>query len=138
MPLPTLLPANKSASLKINKEVDACCKVHDHCEHFIPRWKTKYNLVNWRPFTISSCECDAKFLECLQDDDSLSAQDIQRIYFDILGVPCFKFQLHDVRKCVKRTWFMACKKFVMKVQLRAVLSSIDEYKKQTKVFWLSI
>lgn len=130
--VPTLLPANTSDSLVINKEVDACCKVHDHCEHYIPRWKTKYHLVNWRPFTISSCECDAKFLKCLQQDDSLSAKDIKRIYFDILVVPCFKFELHNVKRCVERTWFMACKKFVMKTQLRAVLSSIEEYQKQTK------
>lgn len=133
--VPTLLPTNTSDSLVINKKVDACCKVHDHCEHYIPRWKTKYHLVNWRPFTISSCECDHKFLKCLQQDDSLSAKDIKRIYFDILEVPCFKFELQDVRRCVERTWFMACKKFVMKTQLRAVLSSIDEYQKQTKTLW---
>ena len=84
--VPTLLPTNTSDSLVINKKVDACCKVHDHCEHYIPRWKTKYHLVNWRPFTISSCECDHKFLKCLQQDDSLSAKDIKRIYFDILGI----------------------------------------------------
>eukprot|EP00111_Clytia_hemisphaerica_P010403 TCONS_00030390-protein len=125
--IPTLLPTNKSDSLKINKKVDLCCKAHDHCEHYVPRWKTKYGLVNWRPFTLSSCECDAKFLKCLEKDNSLSAKDIKRIYFDILEVPCFRLVLKDVRKCVKRTWFMACEKYAMKTRLRAVISSVEEY-----------
>lgn len=135
--LPTVLPAIKSStesSPTNTAPVDFCCKVHDHCEHYIPRWKTKYHLVNWRPFTISSCECDSKFLKCLQKDDSLSAKDIRRIYFDILEVPCFKLDLKDVKICAERTWFMACKKFSMRSELHAVLSSITSDAKESTTF----
>ena len=101
------------------KKLDECCKEHDHCPFNIPRWKRRYNLLNWRPFTISSCGCDRKFLNCLKKDESLAAKDVKRIYFDILEVPCFDIVLKDVNKCVERTWFMACKKFAMKTESTA-------------------
>lgn len=83
-------------------------------------------MLNWRPYTISSCECDKKFYDCLNKETSVVAKDIQRIFFDVLEVPCFNIELKYERKCVKRTWFMACKGYAMRTESYASLSSIKE------------
>lgn len=83
-------------------------------------------MLNWRPYTISYCECDKKFYDCLNNKTSVVAKDIQRIFFDVLEVPCFNIELKDERKCVKRTWFMACKGYTMRTESYASLSSIKE------------
>jgi len=101
--------------------VDACCKEHDHCPHFIPKWTQKYNLFNWRPYTISACACDRKLKACLHSVNTQASRDVKRVYFEVLGVPCFEFELKTVRVCKKRTWFMACKKFQMTTEYHANL-----------------
>ena len=101
--------------------VDACCKDHDHCPHFIPKWTQKYNLFNWRPYTISACACDRKLKACLHSVNTQASRDVKRVYFEVLGVPCFEFELKTVRVCKKRTWFMACKKFQMTTEYHANL-----------------
>lgn len=84
-------------------------------------------MLNWRPYTISSCECDQKFYDCLNKETSVVAKDIRKIFFDVLEVPCFNIELKNERKCVKRTWFMACKKYAMRTESYASLSSIKQF-----------
>ncbi|XP_057293479.1 acidic phospholipase A2 PA4-like isoform X2 [Hydractinia symbiolongicarpus] len=112
------------SNFTITKHVDNCCKEHDQCPYSIPRWKRRYNLLNWRPFTISFCGCDRSFLKCLSNDTSIVSQDIKRIYFDILEVACFDFELRDVKVCVKRTWYLSCEKYAMRTQKVAVISKL--------------
>ena len=115
-----MIPQNASVS----PSIDLCCKEHDHCPLFIPRWVSKYNLLNWRPFTISSCDCDRKFKACLKNDVTVAASDIDRIYFDILEVPCFKIEFKAVQKCLDKPWFIICKNVTMAMEAHAVLDKI--------------
>uniref|UniRef100_A0A336MXS9 phospholipase A2 n=1 Tax=Culicoides sonorensis TaxID=179676 RepID=A0A336MXS9_CULSO len=39
---------------------DACCRKHDHCKFVIKGMTTKWNLFNYRPYTISHCSCDIR------------------------------------------------------------------------------
>ena len=103
-------------------KADHCCKEHDACGHFIPRWTTKYNLMNWRPHTISSCSCDKNFLECLKEDSSQTGRDVKIIYFEVLKIPCFNIELKKVKKCVERQWYLECKKYEMKMEYFAKIS----------------
>ncbi|XP_065667179.1 acidic phospholipase A2 PA4-like [Hydra vulgaris] len=116
----TMVPLNESHS----STTDLCCKNHDHCPLFIPRWKSKYNLLNWRPYTISSCDCDRKFKSCLKNDSSVTANDIDRIYFSILEVPCFNIEYKVAKKCLDKTWFLVCKNVTMAMEAHAVLDKI--------------
>jgi len=114
-----------TVSPDVIKPVDECCKQHDHCPYYIERWQRKYNLLNWRPYTISSCECDHKFKKCLEKETSLVSNDLIKIFFDILEVPCFVIKLKVEKKCIERTWFMACKKHAMRTESYAEI----QYKK---------
>ncbi|KAJ8946341.1 hypothetical protein NQ318_004231 [Aromia moschata] len=40
--------------------IDRCCRRHDHCKRGIPGFTMRYNLYNYRPFTISHCHCDRR------------------------------------------------------------------------------
>lgn len=113
--------------------VDTCCKNHDGCEHHITRWKRKYNLFNWRPFTISLCACDEKFYKCLNSDksNSLKSQDVKMIYFEMLDIPCFNLELRDTRKCVKHNWYMGCEEYAMRTEQFAVLDSVESSSNST-------
>ena len=100
-----------SHSAKNISRTDECCKEHDSCPHYIPRWNKRYNLFNWRLFTISSCACDDKFRDCLHKDNSLSSKDIKSIYFDMLKIPCFEIELKETKTCVAWHWYLQCKQY---------------------------
>ena len=101
----------KDQDVKNITKTDECCKKHDACPYFISRWTKKYNLFNWRLFTISSCQCDDEFRKCLQNDNSLASKDIKRIYFDLLKVPCFQIELKEIKTCVAWHWYLKCKQY---------------------------
>eukprot|EP00794_Sanderia_malayensis_P003690 gene3690-4208_t len=63
-------------------ETDLCCKEHDACPLYIPRWQLKYNYFNWRLYTVSSCGCDDKSFTKEQNmqSDSQSVTSLQ--YFE--------------------------------------------------------
>ncbi|XP_055530895.1 uncharacterized protein LOC129721855 isoform X3 [Wyeomyia smithii] len=39
---------------------DMCCRQHDYCKLNIPGMATKWELFNYRPYTISHCSCDQR------------------------------------------------------------------------------
>ncbi len=41
-----------------NPTVDRCCRTHDHCPDYIESFETKYDIFNYRMYTISDCQCD--------------------------------------------------------------------------------
>ena len=45
---------------------DKCCQQHDQCPEQIPRFTWKFELYNFGPYTLSLCDCDKKFLDCLK------------------------------------------------------------------------
>ncbi|CAD7087836.1 unnamed protein product [Hermetia illucens] len=52
--------ANKYSHLGGASRADKCCRKHDHCALHIPGLTTKWQLFNYRPFTLSHCKCDMR------------------------------------------------------------------------------
>ncbi|XP_057658656.1 uncharacterized protein LOC130895415 [Diorhabda carinulata] len=72
--------ANNYWELGENPQVDACCRMHDHCPIH------KVGLI-----TISHCDCDNAFYNCLKAANSPLADKIGNIYFNVLGMYCYVF-----------------------------------------------
>lgn len=78
-------PGNTAANyddLGNQKEVDMCCRDHDHCDN-IAAGETKYNLTNRDFFTVLNCDCDKEFKECLHKINSKMSNRIGRLYFTL-------------------------------------------------------
>lgn len=78
-------PGNTASSyddLGRHKEVDMCCRDHDHCDN-IPAGETKYNLTNRDYFTVLDCDCDSQFHSCLKKINSKESNRIGRMYFTL-------------------------------------------------------
>lgn len=54
--------ASKYNELGGASKADKCCRRHDHCKLNIQAMNTKWNLFNFRPFTISHCSCDTRLV----------------------------------------------------------------------------
>lgn len=54
--------ADKYSELGGASKADKCCRRHDHCKFNIYGMSTKWRLFNYQPFTISHCNCDARFV----------------------------------------------------------------------------
>lgn len=65
-----------------HKEVDMCCRDHDHCDN-IAAGETKHNLTNRDYFTVLDCDCDHQFHQCLRKIDSKESNRIGRMYFTL-------------------------------------------------------
>ncbi|XP_055390542.1 phospholipase A2 [Condylostylus longicornis] len=65
------------------KEVDKCCRDHDHCPDIIEHHKTLHGLYNGDLFPRLSCNCEQKFLNCLQTIDSTVSTYLGRLYFGL-------------------------------------------------------
>ncbi|KAM3611343.1 uncharacterized protein V6R79_016907 [Siganus canaliculatus] len=81
--------------LGVFESADKCCREHDHCLHTIPALTVNYGLFNSRFYTLSHCNCDKRFRQCLLSvNDSISTM-VGHSFFSILQVPCFEFKLHQ-------------------------------------------
>uniref|UniRef100_A0A3Q0SLI4 Phospholipase A2-like central domain-containing protein n=1 Tax=Amphilophus citrinellus TaxID=61819 RepID=A0A3Q0SLI4_AMPCI len=71
---------------------DRCCREHDHCLHIIPAFTVNYGVFNHNLFTVSHCECDQRFRQCLLGmNDSISNM-VGYSFFNILRIPCFELK----------------------------------------------
>nr|CAH0106101.1 unnamed protein product [Daphnia galeata] len=52
--------ATQYKDLGAEQAVDRCCRRHDHCPETIKSSKSKYDITNNRPITISACDCDER------------------------------------------------------------------------------
>ncbi|XP_063701983.1 uncharacterized protein LOC134832017 isoform X2 [Culicoides brevitarsis] len=87
---------------------DACCRKHDHCKFIIKGMTTKWNLFNYRPYTISHCSCDIRFRTCLKMADSADANMVGRVFFNVLQTKCFVLKPEKI--CKERSWWGQCTK----------------------------
>ncbi|XP_067114829.1 group 3 secretory phospholipase A2-like [Osmerus mordax] len=100
---------NKALSYKdlgVFSDTDSCCREHDQCQDTILSFQYNYGVFNKNIFTMSHCNCDNKFRECL-----LAAQDrisnvVGYTFFNLLKMKCFDFSYN--LQCVKRNWFGMC------------------------------
>lgn len=71
-----------------DKGVDRCCRTHDICPMKIRGYLSRYNLTNDSVYTKSHCTCDDIFHDCLKKQNSVPAQLMGNIYFNLAQVPC--------------------------------------------------
>uniref|UniRef100_A0A8C5HXC3 phospholipase A2 n=2 Tax=Gouania willdenowi TaxID=441366 RepID=A0A8C5HXC3_GOUWI len=89
------------------ESADRCCREHDHCLHIIPAFTFNYGVFNSKFYTVSHCECDQRFRECLLSvNDSISSM-VGYSFFNILQVPCF--ELKPRKRCTVMYWWGMCK-----------------------------
>ena len=74
-------------------DVDSCCRDHDHCDRKVDGFSKEYGYRNWRPFTVSDCDCDKKFYKCLKNakENPTEATIVGKLFFNILSMPCLRF-----------------------------------------------
>ena len=87
-------------------ETDNCCQKHDYCPEKIARFSRKFELTNFYPYTISSCECDADFRQCLKNDGSWMSTKVGQMYFNVLNLPCFELNMGKI--CTQETFWGKC------------------------------
>uniref|UniRef100_A0A673C3S1 phospholipase A2 n=1 Tax=Sphaeramia orbicularis TaxID=375764 RepID=A0A673C3S1_9TELE len=86
---------------------DRCCREHDHCNHIIPGMTVNYGVFNPNFYTVSHCDCDQRFRQCLLSVNDTISSMVGYSYFNILRVPCF--ELKRRRQCTKMYWWGKCK-----------------------------
>ncbi|XP_015273648.1 PREDICTED: group 3 secretory phospholipase A2 [Gekko japonicus] len=82
---------------------DVCCREHDQCEAQIHGLEYKYGMRNYRLHTISHCDCDARFRQCLMTLNDTISNFIGISFFNLLEVPCFV--LEESEECVEWHWW---------------------------------
>ncbi|XP_056416167.1 protein PROCA1 [Hyla sarda] len=92
-----------------HKETDSCCRTHDHCEHVIHPFTFSYGYKNYLWHTISHCECDNRFKDCLRKVNNTASRVVGQAFFNVIQVKCFEFAYEE--QCVERHWYGWCKKY---------------------------
>ena len=72
------------------KDVDVCCRAHDHCPIRLKALRMGYGLINLSLYTKSHCDCDEDFKRCLRQANSKSAEMLANFYFNIMKVQCLR------------------------------------------------
>uniref|UniRef100_A0A8C7LRC8 phospholipase A2 n=1 Tax=Oncorhynchus mykiss TaxID=8022 RepID=A0A8C7LRC8_ONCMY len=73
------------------ERADGCCREHDHCSNTIPSFTVNYGVFNPNFFTISHCDCDKRFRQCLQRVNDTISNMVGFSFFNLLKMPCFEF-----------------------------------------------
>uniref|UniRef100_A0A3P8W0J1 phospholipase A2 n=1 Tax=Cynoglossus semilaevis TaxID=244447 RepID=A0A3P8W0J1_CYNSE len=101
---------NKALSftdLGVFADTDSCCREHDQCKHTILSFHSQFGVFNRNIFTMSHCDCDNKFRQCLRDADDSISDAVGYTFFNLLKMHCFEFS-HQLQ-CTLRNWFGMCK-----------------------------
>ncbi|XP_016994679.2 acidic phospholipase A2 PA4 [Drosophila takahashii] len=81
-------------------KADKCCRKHDHCKMWIDGMSNRYDLFNYRPYTLSHCSCDLRFRTCLKMAGDEDANAIGKLFFNVVQTQCFGLKAETV--CVQR------------------------------------
>ncbi|XP_029296353.1 group 3 secretory phospholipase A2-like isoform X2 [Cottoperca gobio] len=90
------------------ESADRCCREHDHCLHVILSFTVNYGVFNSNLFTVSHCDCDRRFRQCLLGVNDTISSMVGYSFFNILRVPCFKIK--QKRQCTEMYWCKGAKK----------------------------
>lgn len=72
------------------RDIDLCCRAHDHCPIRLKALRFGYGLINLSLYTKSHCDCDEDFLKCLKRSTNSYATMLGNFYFNVLKVQCIK------------------------------------------------
>ncbi|XP_037632557.1 group 3 secretory phospholipase A2-like isoform X1 [Sebastes umbrosus] len=89
------------------ESADRCCREHDHCLHIIQALTVNYGVFNPNFFTVSHCDCDQRFRQCLLGVNDTISSMVGYSFFNILRVPCF--ELEQRRRCTQMYWWGTCR-----------------------------
>uniref|UniRef100_T1IHG3 Phospholipase A2-like central domain-containing protein n=1 Tax=Strigamia maritima TaxID=126957 RepID=T1IHG3_STRMM len=71
-----------------DRELDKCCRTHDHCPVRVQPKQRLFGLLNGAFYTKSHCLCDDILYNCLKKSKSIEAEIIGNIYFNFIQVQC--------------------------------------------------
>ncbi|XP_048853363.1 group 3 secretory phospholipase A2-like isoform X1 [Brienomyrus brachyistius] len=93
--------------LGVFNQTDQCCREHDHCEHTIAPFRVNFGVFNHHFFTVSHCNCDRRFRQCLLEVNDTVSHMVGFSFFTMLKVPCFRLTRKPY--CTQLSWWGACK-----------------------------
>uniref|UniRef100_A0A1A7W7L8 phospholipase A2 n=2 Tax=Iconisemion striatum TaxID=60296 RepID=A0A1A7W7L8_9TELE len=99
------------ADLGVFSNTDSCCREHDQCKLTILSFQSDFGVFNSNIFTMSHCDCDKKFRDCLREADDRISEVVEYTFFNLLKMHCFT--LSNKLQCAERNWFGMCKKSQM-------------------------
>ncbi|XP_050174459.1 group 3 secretory phospholipase A2 isoform X1 [Myiozetetes cayanensis] len=101
--------AGNWSELGLFRGPDQCCREHDQCWAQITALQFNYGIRNYRLHTVSHCDCDARFRQCLLAVNDTVSNIIGVTFFNLLEVPCFV--LEESRECVQWHWWGGCERY---------------------------
>ncbi|KAI7814273.1 group 3 secretory phospholipase A2 [Triplophysa rosa] len=101
--------ANSYEQLGMFENADRCCRQHDHCEHIIRAFSVNFGVFNPTLFTISHCDCDHRFKQCLLAGNDTISNMVGYSFFNALKIRCF--ELYQRKRCTQFNWFGMCTSF---------------------------
>ena len=82
--------AKNYTDLGTRKDLDTCCRAHDHCPVRLRALRYGYGLLNFGISTKSHCVCDRDFYSCLKNVNSKLSNTIGNVYFNVLKLQCIE------------------------------------------------
>ncbi|XP_050779750.1 group 3 secretory phospholipase A2 [Gopherus flavomarginatus] len=117
--------AGSLTELGIFQGPDLCCREHDQCAEQLSALEYNYGIRNYRLHTISHCDCDARFRQCLLEQNDTISNIVGITFFNLLEVPCFV--LEQSKACVDWHWWGGCKHYGPVALARMVQQSQYHY-----------
>ncbi|XP_051490330.1 group 3 secretory phospholipase A2 [Apus apus] len=122
--------AGHSGELGLFRGPDRCCREHDQCSAQIAALQFSYGVRNYRLHTVSHCDCDARFRQCLLALNDTISNIIGVTFFNVLEVPCFV--LEESEQCVQWHWWGGCERYDVVPLARMVQQSQYRYSPLTE------
>ncbi|XP_030622631.1 group 3 secretory phospholipase A2 [Chanos chanos] len=98
--------AKNYEQLGMFERADQCCREHDYCSSTIRSFSMNFGVFNPRPFTVSHCDCDHRFQQCLLDANDTVSNMVGYSFFNLLKIPCF--DLVQEKRCTQLSWWGRC------------------------------
>nr|XP_005493838.1 group 3 secretory phospholipase A2 [Zonotrichia albicollis] len=95
--------AGNWSELGLFRGPDRCCREHDQCWAQITALQFNYGIRNYRLHTVSHCDCDTRFRQCLLAINDTVSNIIGVTFFNLLEVPCFV--LEESEECIQWHWW---------------------------------
>ncbi|KAK2509757.1 hypothetical protein MC885_015816 [Smutsia gigantea] len=100
---------SRPAGIGHQRGPDLCCREHDLCPQNISPFQYNYGIRNYRFHTISHCDCDARFQQCLKNQQDSVSDIVGVAFFNVLETPCFV--LEEQEACVAWYWWGGCRTY---------------------------
>uniref|UniRef100_A0A674IAG6 phospholipase A2 n=1 Tax=Terrapene triunguis TaxID=2587831 RepID=A0A674IAG6_9SAUR len=117
--------AGNLTELGIFQGPDLCCREHDQCAEQLSALEYNYGIRNYRLHTVSHCDCDARFKQCLLEQNDTISNVVGITFFNLLEVPCFVLEQSEA--CVDWHWWGGCKHYGPVALARMVQQSQYHY-----------